>query len=59
MQLFLASNIGGIKKENGVKIPVMFSEKNDFLYNLKKYIKNNKRFVLVASDPDNYERNDL
>ena len=59
MYLFLASNIGGVKKENGNKIPIKFFENNDFLKNLKKIIKNNKKFVLVASDPDNYERNDL
>lgn len=59
MNLFLASNIGGVKKENGNKIPIKFFENNEFLKNLKKSIKNNKKFVLVASDPDNYERNDL
>ena len=59
MNLFLASSIGGVKKENGNKIPIKFFENNDFLKNLKKIIKNNKKFVLVASNPDNYERNDL
>ena len=59
MNLFLASNIGGVKKENGNKIPIKFFENNDFLKNLKKCIKNNKKFVLIASDPNNYERNDL
>lgn len=59
MVLFLASNIGGIKKENGIKKPVKFFESNSFLDNLRKYLKNNRRFVLIASDPTNYERNDL
>lgn len=59
MYLFLASNIGGVKKENGNKVPIKFFEKNNFLKNLKNCVKNNKKFVLVASDPDNYERNDL
>lgn len=59
MNLFLASNIGGVKKESGNKIPIKFFENNDFLKNLKETIKNNKKFVLVASNPDNYERNDL
>lgn len=59
MNLFLTSNIGGIKKQNGNKIPIKFFENNDFLDNLKKAIKNNKKFVLIASDPDDYERNDL
>lgn len=59
MYLFLASNIGGIKKENGNKIPIKFFENNNFLNNLKKSIKNYRKFVMIASDPDNYERNDL
>ena len=59
MILFLASNIGGVKKENGKKYPVRFFEKNSFLNNLKKNLTNTKKFVLVASDPDNYDKNDL
>ena len=43
MNLFLASNIGGVKKENGNKIPIKFFENNDFLKNLKETIKNNKK----------------
>ena len=34
MRLFLASNIGGIKKEKRKRIPVKFFENNNFL---KKY----------------------
>ena len=30
MKLFLASNIGGIKKENSKRIPVKFFEDNNF-----------------------------
>lgn len=59
MNLFLTSNIGGVKKENGNKIPIKFFENNKLLKNLKKYIKSSRKFVLIASDPDNYERNDL
>lgn len=36
MTLFLASNIGGIKKENGKKIPTELYSKNQFLLNMKK-----------------------
>ena len=59
MILFLTSNIGGIKKENGKKILVKLFEKNDFLNNLKSNLRKTKKFVLVASDPDEYEKNDL
>ena len=59
MNLFLASNIGGVKKENGKKIPIKFFEDNKFLENLKKSINQNRKFVLVASDPNSFEKNDL
>ena len=58
MFLFLTSNIGGIKKENGKKIPVEFYSKNQFLLNMKKSLKSNKKFVLIASNPFNFEQND-
>ena len=58
MRLFLASNIGGIKKENGNKMPVKFFEDNKFLKNMKESIKDYNKFVIIASDPDNYELND-
>lgn len=58
MVLFLTSNIGGIKKENGKKIPVEFYSKNQFLLNMKKSLKSNKKFILIASNPFNFEQND-
>lgn len=58
MKLFLASNIGGAKKENGKKIPVNFFENNNFLKNMKESINNYNKFVIIASDPYNYEQND-
>ena len=58
MILLLASNIGGIKKDNNKTIATPFFEKNFFLDNMKKSIKENRKFVMIASDPDNYEKND-
>ena len=58
MKLFLASNIGGIKKENGKRIPVKFFENNNFLKNMKESINDYNKFVIIASAPDNYEQND-
>ena len=34
------------------------NEKNDFLFNLKSAILNYNKFVLVSSNPDEYEKND-
>lgn len=59
MTTFLTSNIGGIKKENGKKIVTKLFEDNNFLNNLKLYLKGHNKFVLIASDPNSYERNDL
>lgn len=58
MRLFLASNIGGIKKEKGKKVPINFFEYNNFLKNLKESINDYNKFVIIASVSDNYEKND-
>ena len=58
MKLFLASNIGGIKKENGKRVPVKFFENNNFLKNMKESINDYNKFVIIASAPDNHEQND-
>ena len=58
MELFLTSNIGGIKKENGKNVSVNFFENNNFLKNMKESIKNYNKFVIIASDPNNYKKND-
>lgn len=57
MNLFLTSNIGGIKKEDGKKVATQFSNSNSFVDILKNSIKNNKKFVLVCSNPDSIEQN--
>lgn len=44
MVLFLTSNIGGVKKENGKKYPVRFFTKNKFLDNLKGNLLETKNF---------------
>lgn len=59
MILFLTSNVGGVKKENGKKYTVRFFEKNKFLNNLKKNLTETKKFLLIASNPVDYEKNDL
>lgn len=58
MNLFLTSNIGGIKKENGIKRATKFFENNKFLLNLKESLKKNNKFVLIASNPEDIEKND-
>ena len=58
MKLFLTSNIGWIEKINGEQIPVNLLENNKFIDNLKKNLKTYNKFILVASNPNNYEQND-
>ena len=58
MTLFLTSNIGGIKKENGITSATKFFEENQFLLNLKQSLKNNNKFVLITSNPEDIEKND-
>lgn len=50
--------MGGIEKENGKKVPVSFFENNNFLKNMKESINDYNKFVIIASDADNYEQND-
>lgn len=59
MVIFLTSNIGGIKKVGNKKVPEKFTNSNGFLNNMKKHIKRNNKFVLIASNPDSYEKNDI
>ena len=58
-KLFLTSNIWGIKKDNNTYTPTKFSEKNNFLANLKWEVTWNKKFVLISSNPNDYKGNDL
>lgn len=41
-----------------MKIPIKLFEENNFLENLKNNINNYNKFILIASDPDNYKQND-
>ena len=59
MVLFLTSSICSYKNENDVKIPTKLCEQNEFLENLKNNLSNHKKFVLVASNPEDYEKNDM
>lgn len=46
------------KDEYGNRIPKNFGNENDILKNLKKYVKNYKNFLFVASDEFNVEATD-
>ena len=56
---FLTSNIGGYKNIGDIKSSDLFFSDNDFLKNLKNGLKNNHKFVLIASDPLDYKTNDM
>ncbi len=57
MNIFLTSNCGGIRKENGEKKAEKFSNENNFLEMLKESLRENKKFVLVSSNPEAIEQN--
>ena len=59
IKLFLTSKIWGIKKDNDTYTPTKFSEKNNFLVNLKSEFTWDKKFVLISSNPNDYKWNDL
>ena len=56
---FLTSNIGGYKNIGDIKSSDLFFSDNDFLENLKNGLKSNHKFVLIASDPLDYKKNDM
>lgn len=53
------NDLKAIKKENEKYISIPFDNSNGLYNQLKKSIKNYKTFVFVASDPINYDKNDL
>ena len=60
MAIFLTSRLNThIKDEIGNKIAIPLDNENNFLANLKKYLKKTDRIVYVANNPDNFEENDV
>lgn len=58
--LFLTSSINTNKEDEfGNKTPIKFENKNHILDNFKKYINKYDNFLYIASDPNDYEKNDL
>lgn len=57
-QLFLTSTIGGIKKENWYLSSTPISNKNNFFIHLKQNLKWKEKFVMISSNPNDYENND-
>lgn len=44
--------------DNGGRIPIAFYDENDILSNIRKYLKNMDRLVVVANDKNDFEDND-
>ena len=58
MITFLTSSfIVNTDKESYIPSPLMDS--NDFIYNLKKYWKDNSNILIIASDPEDFPENDF
>lgn len=58
MILFLTSDVGASKKENGVRVVSKLNNTNKFIEELQKYIIKGDNFLFVASDPDAFKIND-
>ena len=59
MVLFLTSDVGASKKENGVRVVSKLNNTNKFIDELQKYLTKGDNFLFVASNPDAFEVNDL
>ncbi len=57
MVLFLTSSPCDEAPE-GVNLPFILKEENEFLKNIKKYYKKNTRCLMLCADPEAYEFND-
>lgn len=58
MKVFLTSNLGCSKKINGIKYPKKMDNTNNFIEVFKDKLDQNRKFIFIASSPDEYERND-
>lgn len=58
MVLFLTSDVGAIKNENGVRVASKLNNTNNFVDELQKFIINGENFLFVASNPNSFMMND-
>ncbi len=58
MKLILTSHIGGMTKENGIRIPAPLFWYNGFVEQLKQDWPEDARILIVVAGPDDYEKND-
>ena len=58
MVIFLTSDVGATKKENGSRVSTILNNTNGFINNLQDVIQNCDTFVFVASNPNSYSTND-
>lgn len=58
MVVYLTSSPGGLKIEDGQRIPTALNNDNGFVSSLKNHWKESVRMLLVSSDPGASERND-
>ncbi len=58
MKVLLTSSLGASRKVNGIWEPSVMNRNNGFLDMLRALWKPDARVLVIASAPDNYERND-
>lgn len=58
MHLFLTSSPCDDNVPEGIELPCIFFERNDFVQNLRDRVRPGARFLIVAADPENYDLND-
>jgi len=58
MQVFLTSSPCDDDVPDGVELPCIFFERNEFVQNMRKAVTPGARFTVVAADPENFSLND-
>ena len=58
MKVFLSSKLGCSYKIDGIKYPKKMDNTNKFIEKFKENLDNNRKFIFIASSPDDYDRTD-
>lgn len=59
MVLYLTSDIGGYYEKDNQRIPITLNNSNNFIENLKEKWPETANMLIICSDPDDFELNDI